>query len=84
MSGSRCFGIHFSANLDSVKTTIDIPDNELKEAMQHAQVKTKRDAVLAALREYNRLQRVEKIIAKFGTMDGIMTQAELAKMREMD
>jgi hypothetical protein len=67
-----------------VKTTIDIPDDELKEAMQHAQVKTKRDAVLAALREYNRLQRVEKIIAKFGTMDGIMTQAELAKMREMD
>ena len=67
-----------------MKTTIDIPDNELKEAMQHAQVKTKRDAVLAALREYNRLQRVEKIIAKFGTMDGIMTQAELAKMREMD
>ncbi len=74
----------FLAKLDSVKTTIDIPEKELKEAMRHAQVKTKRDAVLAALREYNRLQRVEKIIAKFGTMDGIMTQAELAKMREMD
>ncbi len=65
-----------------MKTTIDIPEGELKEAMQHAQVKTKRDAVLAALREYNRLQRVEKIISKFGTMDGIMTQAELRKMRE--
>jgi Arc/MetJ family transcription regulator len=65
-----------------VKTTIDIPENELKEAMQYAQVKTKRDAVLAALREYNRRQRVEKIIAKFGTMDGIMTQAELRRMRE--
>ena len=65
-----------------MKTTVDIPDKTLKDAVKFSKAKTKRAAILTALNEYNRRQRVEKLIKKFGTMDGIMTQEQLRKMRE--
>lgn len=68
--------------MESVKTTIDIPVDALEEAMRHSGAKTKREAVVTAIREYNRRQRVARLIARFGTFDGVMTQAELRRMRE--
>ena len=65
-----------------MKTTVDIPDQTLKDALKFSKAKTKREAILTALNEYNRRQRVEKLIKKFGSMDGIMTQEQLRKMRE--
>jgi len=66
----------------SMKTTIDIPEETLRDAVKFSKAKTKREAILTALNEYNRRQRVEKLIKKFGSMDGIMTQEQLRKMRE--
>ena len=43
---------------------------------------TKREAIVRAVAEFNRRERVEKIIRKFGTMDGIMTRKQLREMRE--
>jgi hypothetical protein len=65
-----------------MKTTIDIPDQELKDVMKNTRAKTKREAIVRAVAEFNRRERVERMIQKFGTMDGIMTQEELRKMRE--
>ncbi|HEV3272160.1 MAG TPA: type II toxin-antitoxin system VapB family antitoxin [Candidatus Methylacidiphilales bacterium] len=65
-----------------MKTTVDIPEKTLKEAVKFSKAKTKREAIVTALEEYNRLRRVERIIKRFGAMDGIMTQAQLRKMRE--
>ena len=65
-----------------MKTTVDIPDQELKDVMRHTRAKTKREAIVRAVAEFNRRERVEKIIRKFGTMEGIMTQEDLRKMRE--
>lgn len=65
-----------------MKTTVDIPDQELKDVMRHTRAKTKREAIVRAVAEFNRRERVEKIIRKFGTMDGIMSQEDLRKMRE--
>ncbi len=65
-----------------MKTTVDIPEQTLKDALKFSKAKTKREAILTALEEYNRRCRVERLIAKFGTMDGIMTQEQLRKMRE--
>ena len=45
-----------------MKTTIDIPELELKEAMHIAGAKTKREAVLAALREYNARHRMAALV----------------------
>jgi hypothetical protein len=52
-----------------MKTTIDIPDAALADAMRFTGAKTKRDAVVKALEEFNRMQRVKDLIASFGTLD---------------
>jgi hypothetical protein len=67
-----------------MKTTIDIPDQELRDIMKNTRAKTKREAINFAIAEFNRRERVEKFIKLAGTMDGIMTQEKLRKMREMD
>ncbi len=55
--------------LDSMKTTIDIPEAALADAMRFTGAKTKREAVVKALESYNRQQRVNDLIASFGTLD---------------
>ena len=55
--------------LESMKTTIDIPESALADAMRFTGAKTKREAVVRALEEFNRQQRVKDLIASFGTLD---------------
>ncbi|HEX9942247.1 MAG TPA: type II toxin-antitoxin system VapB family antitoxin [Thermoanaerobaculia bacterium] len=64
-----------------MKTTVDIPENELREAMRHTGAKTKREAVVIALSDFNRRRRLQKLAEKFGTLDEFMTQEELRRMR---
>jgi Arc/MetJ family transcription regulator len=52
-----------------MKTTIDIPEAALADAMRFTGAKTKREAVVKALEAYNRQQRVNDLIASFGTLD---------------
>ena len=54
---------------ESIKTTIDFPDAALADAMRFTGAKTKREAVVKALEEFNRQQRVKNLIASFGTLD---------------
>jgi Arc/MetJ family transcription regulator len=65
-----------------MKTTLDIPESELQEAIRHTGAKTKRDAVVIALSEFNRRRRLQRLVEKFGTLDEFMTQEELRQMRE--
>jgi Arc/MetJ family transcription regulator len=51
--------------LGSVKTTIDIPDDALADAMRFTGAKTKREAVVKALEDYNRRNRVDEFIKKY-------------------
>ena len=64
-----------------MKTTLDIPKEELLEAIRHTGAKTKREAVVTALAEFNRRRRLERLVEKFGTLDDFMTQEELRRMR---
>jgi Arc/MetJ family transcription regulator len=60
-----------------MKTTIDIPEKELKEAMRFTKAKTKREAVNTALAEFNRRKRVEELSKHFGTFTSLMTNDEM-------
>ena len=62
-------GFRFPVYVDSVKTTIDIPDAALADAMRFTGAKTKREAVVKALEGFNRQQRVRDLVASFGTLD---------------
>jgi len=67
----------------SVKTTIDIPENVLAEAIKHTGAKTKRDAVVTAIAEFNRRHRLEQLAERLhGSCPEFMTQEDLRRMRE--
>ena len=65
-----------------MKTTVDLPENDLLEAMKHAKTKTKTEAVALAVAEFNRRHRMAALTRHFGTFKDFMTQAELKRMRE--
>jgi len=68
--------------MGGMKTTVDIPENELQEAMRHTGARTKREAVVIAVVELNRRRRLQKLAERFGSLPDFMTQAELRRMRE--
>jgi Arc/MetJ family transcription regulator len=51
----------------SMKTTIDIPENELRDAMHFTKAKTKREAVVKVLEEFNRRRRMAELVKYSGT-----------------
>lgn len=50
-----------------MKTTVDIPEGELKDAMRFTKAKTKREAVVRVLEEFNRRRRMAELVKYSGT-----------------
>ncbi|MSU64261.1 MAG: type II toxin-antitoxin system VapB family antitoxin [Pedosphaera sp.] len=68
-----------------MKTTIDIPDGLLEEAMRFTGAKTKREAVVTAVERFNRLKRLERLNTRVrGQFKDFMTQSDLKALREAD
>ncbi|MCX7827226.1 MAG: type II toxin-antitoxin system VapB family antitoxin [Verrucomicrobiae bacterium] len=67
-----------------MKTTVDIPEKELKDAMRLTGAKTKREAIVTALTDFNQRKRMAALTRHFGKSNTFMTHAELMKMRQMD
>ena len=67
-----------------MKTTLDIPEKRLAEAMKAAGAATKRDAVMRALEDFNRRNRLRKLSDRLGRSDTFMTPDELAELRSRD
>jgi hypothetical protein len=65
-----------------MKTTIDIPDNELRDTIKYTGSKTKREAVVIALKDFNKRQRLATLVKMLGTLKDFMTQEDLKVMRE--
>ncbi|HEY5792820.1 MAG TPA: type II toxin-antitoxin system VapB family antitoxin [Chthoniobacterales bacterium] len=65
-----------------MKTTIDIPEKELRDAMRFTKAKTKKEAILAVLADYNRRQRMAELIKYSGTFDSLMTNEEIEALDE--
>ena len=64
-----------------MKTTVDIPDEQLEEAIRNTGAKTKREAVVIALTEFNRRRRLQKLAEEFGTLEDFMSQDDLQRLR---
>jgi len=52
-----------------MKTTVDIPENELKDAIRFTKAETKREAVVKVLEELNRRRRMAELVKHSGTFD---------------
>ncbi len=64
-----------------MKTTIDIPQNELREAMKYIHSKTIKETVVYALTDFNRRQRLIRLANKLGTFSNLITTEDLKKAR---
>ena len=51
-----------------MKTTVDIPERELKDAMRFTKAKTKREAVVTILEEFNHRRRLAELVKYSGTL----------------
>ena len=65
----RCFGI--------MKTTIDIPEDELADAMRCTGAKTKREAVVAALVDFNRRRKMAELTKYSGSFESLPSNEEI-------
>jgi len=66
-----------------MRSTIELPDKLLQDAMELTGLKTKREVVALALEELVRQQRVSRLLALFGKGFGL-TQDDLERMRADD
>ena len=65
-----------------MKTTVDLPEEALAEAMKHSKAKTKTEAVALAVAEFNQRARMAALTKHLGTFKDFMTQDDLKRMRE--
>ena len=64
-----------------MKTTVDIPEKDLTDAMRFTRAKTKREAIVAAIQDFNRRRRMAELVKHAGTCEDMMTVEELQKQR---
>lgn len=64
-----------------MKTTIDIPENELSDAIRFTGARTKREAVVTVIAEFNQRRRMAELAGYAGTCPDLMTVDELLEQR---
>ena len=64
-----------------MKTTVDIPDRELEDAMRYSGAKTKREAIVGAVMDYNRRMRMAELTQYAGTCADLFSPQELHELR---
>ncbi len=64
-----------------MKTSVDIPDNDLADAMRFTRAKTKREAIVTAIQDFNRRKRMAELVKYAGTCDALMSVEELQVQR---
>ena len=64
-----------------MKTTVDVPENELSDAIRFTGAKTKREAVVTAIAEFNRRRRMAELAEYAGTCPDPLTAADLRTQR---
>jgi hypothetical protein len=64
-----------------MKTTVDIPDEELRAVMRFTQAATKREAIVTAIADYNRRRRMAALVEHAAQGDSMITPEELQAQR---
>jgi hypothetical protein len=69
----------------AMKLTVEIPEEEMNDAMSFLKAKSEQETVLAALHEFNRKHRMAKIIRFSGACDfddnATLEKADTAELR---
>ncbi len=65
-----------------MKTTIDIPEDLLGDAMKLTGARTKREAVVTAIADFTRRKCIASLRKHLGTCKNFLTADELRRLRE--
>ncbi len=66
-----------------MRTTIDINEDLIDEVMKKAGVKTKKEAIVTAMKDYLRFKKIEELKELVGNYDAFdLTLSDLKKMRD--
>lgn len=60
-----------------MKTTINIPDVVMEDAMRYTGASTRKEAVVTALIEFNRRKRMAALVRHSGSCDGMLSNDEI-------
>ena len=64
-----------------MKTTVNIPDRELEDAIRFTKAKTKREAIVGAVADFNRRMRMLELAKYAGACTDLITPQELQAAR---
>ncbi|MEW6752389.1 MAG: type II toxin-antitoxin system VapB family antitoxin [Candidatus Latescibacterota bacterium] len=64
-----------------MKTTIGIPEDILRDAMRFTGARTKREAIVTAVTDYNRRRRMAALTRHLGTCADLIGPEESARLR---
>jgi len=64
-----------------MKTTLDLPEDLLREARELTSVRTKRGLVIQALRELIRRRRIERLFERAGRKEFALDNADVDRLR---
>ena len=67
-----------------MKTTVDIPDGELEDVIRYTNARTKREAIVSAIVDFNRRRRMAELAKYAGTCTDLITPQELQAARRRD
>mgnify|MGYP001596590392 CR=1 FL=1 len=67
-----------------MRTTVDIKDELISEAMRLAGAKSKKEVIHLSLQELIRQKRIERLLKKLGSFPLDLTPEGLEKLREDD
>ncbi|MDE0123473.1 MAG: type II toxin-antitoxin system VapB family antitoxin [Bryobacterales bacterium] len=56
-----------------MKTTVDIPERELEDAIKFTKAKTKRAAIVGAITDFNRRMRMAELTRHAGTCTNLIS-----------
>ena len=64
-----------------MKTTVDIPDGELEDVIRFTGARTKREAIVTAIADFNRRRRMAELVRFASTCSDLITPEELQAAR---
>jgi hypothetical protein len=64
-----------------MKTTVDIPNDDLEDAIRFTNAKTKREAIVTAIQEFNRRKRMAELTKHAGTCKDLVDVEKLLEQR---
>ena len=67
-----------------MKTTVEIPDDQLRDLVRFTRAKTKRAAIVAAIEDFNQRRRMAALIKHSGTFRSLLTNDEIEALENRE